>query len=384
MLFVNILAEVHNLTMAEYNDLTEPTFIKLYAPWCGHCKHLAPKFEELSTTLTNVKVVQVDCTDESVKQICGKLGVRGYPALKLFYNNQFIDYEGEREVGAMKHWVEAMFLPLMQISTVSELKQRAASNHASTFFFAQTAHPEKYEEHLLALKGQIIIGYEQSSVERFIAVREGIEITYTGGMNPVELNRFVQTHLIPIFTMLTPSNFGRTIRTGAPAIILFGKDAEVQPELKKLQEMAQQFKYAAQFGFLASDEKSKPFIEQNKQDPERNAVFAMKQTHGGQFDIAYKYLDEGTFEELVEFVFNKEPEFKLAGGDNTKVIVAVSISVTLIVITLVLFCCCRKSKDATHNEETVGEEQGEQGEQGEEEKVEEEAPKEDEKKDKTD
>jgi len=67
----------------------------------GHCKALAPEYEEAATTLKekNIKLAKVDCTEEA--DLCQSYGVEGYPTLKVFRGPDNVSpYSGARKAPA--------------------------------------------------------------------------------------------------------------------------------------------------------------------------------------------------------------------------------------------------------------------------------------------
>uniref|UniRef100_A0A8C6U6N2 Protein disulfide-isomerase n=1 Tax=Neogobius melanostomus TaxID=47308 RepID=A0A8C6U6N2_9GOBI len=93
--------DVLELTDADFDYLAtehETMLVKFYAPWCGHCKKLAPDFEKAATKLKGtVQLAKVDCTVNT--ETCSRFGVTGYPALKIFRNGRDTGpYDGPRSI----------------------------------------------------------------------------------------------------------------------------------------------------------------------------------------------------------------------------------------------------------------------------------------------
>ena len=95
-----------DISEAQFNVLhgTRSFFVKFYAPWCGHCKALAPTWQQLEAKHPE-HVASVDCTAETA--LCERLGIEGYPTLKLFTpaKQQPEQYKGQRNLGALSDWL---------------------------------------------------------------------------------------------------------------------------------------------------------------------------------------------------------------------------------------------------------------------------------------
>lgn len=81
-------------------DETKDVLVEFYAPWCGHCKSLAPIYEKVATAFRQEEDVIIANLDaDNHKDLAEKYGVSGYPTLKFFPkgNKAGEDYDGGRD-----------------------------------------------------------------------------------------------------------------------------------------------------------------------------------------------------------------------------------------------------------------------------------------------
>jgi len=83
--------------------------VEFYTPWCGHCTHFAPHYEQVGLALEGkeAKVGKVNC--ERYKQLCSQAEVTGYPTVRIYNRaTDFLDFElvRKREVADIVNLVE--------------------------------------------------------------------------------------------------------------------------------------------------------------------------------------------------------------------------------------------------------------------------------------
>ncbi|GIQ85005.1 hypothetical protein KIPB_006607 [Kipferlia bialata] len=101
-------SKVVEIDDSNFGDLkNQDAIVKFFAPWCGHCKTLAPVFREVAEVLDgeDVVVAEVDCTEN--RSLCSKFEVRGYPTVLFLHNGKkAATYKSQRTTDAIVNWTK--------------------------------------------------------------------------------------------------------------------------------------------------------------------------------------------------------------------------------------------------------------------------------------
>ncbi len=134
------------LTEDNFNDVIAENskfLVEFYAPWCGHCKKLAPEYAAAAQVLAaqdpKIYIGKVDATVHA--NLAQKFGVQGYPTLKWFVNGEPQEYQGGRTKDEIVNWINKKSGPPSK-SVDSEGLDKAIENNKITVAFFGAAGEE--------------------------------------------------------------------------------------------------------------------------------------------------------------------------------------------------------------------------------------------------
>ena len=109
--------------------------VEFYAPWCGHCKKLAPEWAKLGLAAEgNSRIIIGKVNADEYSSLGARFGVTAFPTIKYFPADMMDPeiYEGERTAEAfVKFLNEEASAALVLTEALSYVKQLTASNFAS-------------------------------------------------------------------------------------------------------------------------------------------------------------------------------------------------------------------------------------------------------------
>lgn len=127
--------------------------VEFFAPWCGHCKKLAPEYELAATKLKAndppIALAKVDCVAEESKAVCSRFGVTGFPTLKVFRGVDNVeDYNGPREANGIVSYMKGRAGPSSKdLKTVEDFeKLKSTSSEIMVIGFFSSADSDFAKE----------------------------------------------------------------------------------------------------------------------------------------------------------------------------------------------------------------------------------------------
>jgi thioredoxin len=86
-----------------------PVVVDFYAPWCGACTHMMPKFAQAAKELRPHKIKFVKINVDNFKDLSSSLSIEALPTFQCFQNGAPLGTPliGGKELESFKEWVLA-------------------------------------------------------------------------------------------------------------------------------------------------------------------------------------------------------------------------------------------------------------------------------------
>ncbi|KAJ9673596.1 hypothetical protein PVL29_023264 [Vitis rotundifolia] len=265
---------VLTLTHSNFSDIVSKhdfIVVEFYAPWCGHCKKLAPEYEKAASILSShdppVILAKVDANDEANKELASEFDIRGFPTLKIFRNGgkSIVDFKGPREADGIVEYLKKQSGPASaEIKSAEDASSLIVDNKivivgvfpkfSGEEFENFTAVAEKFRsdyDFVHTLDAKFLPRGESSVTGPLVRLFKPFDELFVDfqDFHVDALEKFVEESSVPIVTLFNkdPSNHPFVIKffngPNAKAMLFLDHNSELFDAFKsKYHEVAEQYK----------------------------------------------------------------------------------------------------------------------------------------------
>ena len=236
-------------------------FVEFYAPWCTHCKQMAPELDKAAERLKDTAaIVKIDATQN--EDFAKGHGVEGFPTLMIFHEGQVLPYKGGRTSVDIVGTIKKILSPFHTVlKTAKELKAYKKGKNVKLLLYTHSEDSSALKVFLAYAKANrdaftYAIVNDTSLFEKrekdFIEMFKPFDNKFSSLDDVTEesLTEWLRMEAFRLFDEIGPANYDAYVKRGLPMVWLF-VDA-MQKESKEAKEVAKRLapEYKGKLSFV--------------------------------------------------------------------------------------------------------------------------------------
>ncbi|KAF8339529.1 thioredoxin-like protein [Cantharellus anzutake] len=241
-------SDIIDLTSANFGAETQkagPLLVEFLAPWCGHCKALAPHYEEAATALKekNITLGKVDCVDQA--DLCSESDILGYPTLKIYKKGKPTEYRGPRQAGDIISYMTKQSLPAVSTVASENLEEFRVADKVVVLAYATST-----EEAPIPAFSSVAETYRDDYL--FGLTTDEVAIKEAGVLSFFTKTDWIRSNAVPLIDEISGENYHLSATSRLPLAYIFIESTDLKREelIKELSPIAKEQKGVVNFVWI--------------------------------------------------------------------------------------------------------------------------------------